>query len=206
MLNNKIILPSSFFAPPLYYSILFNSPDCIIDVHEHYIKQSVRSRFSIYAANGKLDLSVPKIRKKSSKTKMKDIQICYAEPWQKKHWKSITSCYNSSPFFEYYKDKFENIFKIKEKYLIDLNNKSLDLIMQILKADRNINFSTQYQSNLSENDFRSSSFKSKNISKYDQVFSTNHGFINNLSVIDLIFNIGPESMSFINDLYKPKVK
>ena len=78
--------------------------------------------------------------------------------------------------------------------------------MQILKADRNINFSTQYQSNLSENDFRSSSFKSKNISKYDQVFSTNHGFINNLSIIDLIFNIGPESMSFINDLYKPKVK
>ena len=137
---------------------------------------------------------------------MKDIQICYAEDWQKKHWKTITSCYNSSPFFEYYKDKFENIFKIKEKYLIDLNNKSLDLIMQILKADRNINFSTQYQSNFSENDLRASSFKSKNITKYDQVFSINHGFIKNLSIIDLIFNMGPESTNYINDLYKPKVK
>ena len=78
--------------------------------------------------------------------------------------------------------------------------------MQILKADININFSTQYQSNFSENDLRASSFKSKNITKYDQVFSTNHGFINNLSIIDLIFNTGPESTSFINDLYKPKVK
>ena len=78
--------------------------------------------------------------------------------------------------------------------------------MQIFKADRNINFSTQYQNNFSENDLRASSFKSKNITKYDQVFSTNHGFINNLSIIDLIFNIGPESTIFINDLYKPKVK
>ena len=78
--------------------------------------------------------------------------------------------------------------------------------MQILKADRNINFSTQYQNNISENDLRSSSFKSKNITIYDQVFSANHGFINNLSIIDLIFNIGPESMSFIDDLYQPKVK
>ena len=128
-MSNKTILPSSFLAPINYYSILFNVPNCIIDINEFYIKQTLRSRYAVYASNGKLNLSIPRIRKNSSKTLMKDIQICYSEPWQKIHWKTITSCYNSSPFFDFYRDKFEEIFQRKDKYLLDLNNHSLLLIV-----------------------------------------------------------------------------
>ena len=202
---NKTILPSSFLAPINYYSILFNVPNCIIDINEFYIKQTLRSRYAVYASNGKLNLSIPRIRKNSSKTLMKDIQICYSEPWQKIHWKTIISCYNSSPFFDFYRDKFEEIFQRKDKYLLDLNNHSLLLIKSILKIDNNINFSEKFQNDPKDIDLRNYKFISESINKYDQVFSSKHGYIDNLSIIDLIFNLGPEAVDYLNQFDRTKV-
>ena len=108
---------------------------------------------------------------------MKDIQICYSEPWQKIHWKTIISCYNSSPFFEFYRDKFEEIFQRKDKYLLDLNNHSLSLIKSIFKIDNKLNFSEKFQNDSKDLDFRNYKFSPKSINKYDQVFSSKHGYI-----------------------------
>ena len=136
---------------------------------------------------------------------MKDIQICYSEPWQKIHWKTIISCYNSSPFFDFYRDKFEEIFQRKDKYLLDLNNQSLLLIKSILKINNNINFSEKFQNDPKDIDLRSCKFISDSINKYDQVFSSKYGFIENLSIIDLIFNLGPESVDYLNQFDRTKV-
>jgi len=197
VLNNSFLLPSSYFAPISYYSIICKYRESVIEKHEYFIKQTIRNRCSICSTNGMLNLSIPRVRKNSSKKLIKDIQICYTEPWQKIHWKTIKTCYNSSPFFEYYMEKVHALYQKKEKYLIDFNHRSHKLILDLLESNQNINYSQEYDLKTPLKDYRKHSFSTDNIIKYDQVFSQENGFINNLSIIDLIFNLGPESNSYL---------
>ena len=197
MLNNNFLLPSSYFAPISYYSIICKYRESVIEKHEYFIKQTIRNRCSICSTNGMLNLSIPRVRKNSSKKLIKDIQICYTEPWQKIHWKTIKTCYNSSPFFEYYMEKVHALYQKKEKYLIDFNHRSHKLILDLLESNQDINYSQEYDLKTPLKDYRKYSFSTDNIIKYDQVFSQENGFINNLSIIDLIFNLGPESNSYL---------
>ena len=89
-------------------------------MHENFVKQSIRNRCDIYGANGKLQLTIPKQRKGSDKTIIKEIQISYKQNWQKEHWNAIVSSYNSSPYFKYYKDEFQPFFEKKKCYLLIL--------------------------------------------------------------------------------------
>jgi len=197
VLNNSFLLPSSYFAPISYYSIICKYRESVIEKHEYFIKQTIRNRCSICSTNGMLNLSIPRVRKNSSKKLIKDIQICYTEPWQKIHWKTIKTCYNSSPFFEYYMEKVHALYQKKEKYLIDFNHRSHKLILDLLQSNQDINYSQEYDLKTPLKDYRKHSFSTDNIIKYDQVFSQENGFINNLSIIDLIFNLGPESNSYL---------
>ena len=197
MLNNNFLLPSSYFAPISYYSIICMYRESVIEKHEYFIKQTIRNRCSICSTNGMLNLSIPRVRKNSSKKLIKDIQICYTEPWQKIHWKTIKTCYNSSPFFEYYMEKVHALYQKKEKYLIDFNHRSHKLILDLLQSNQDINYSQEYDLKTPLKDYRKHSFSTDNIIKYDQVFSQENRFINNLSIIDLIFNLGPESNSYL---------
>ena len=205
MLNNSFLLPSSYFAPISYYSIIYIYPESIIERHEYFVKQTIRNRCSICCPNGILNLSIPRIRKNSSKTLIKDIQICYTEPWQKIHWKTIKTCYNSSPFFEYYMEKIHALYQKKEKYLIDFNHRSHRLVLDLLESDQAINYSQKYDLDTPLKDYRKYSFNNENIIKYDQVFSQENGFINNLSIIDLIFNLGAESDSYLKKIDVSKI-
>ena len=200
MLNNQIILPTSYFGPIPYYSILVKSNDYILEKHENFIKQTVRSRCIINSSSGKLNLSIPRIRKNSSKTKIKDIRICYNEPWQKIHLRSIITCYNSSPFFDYYKERISKIFNVKEKFLIDFSRKSHFLVMDFLKLNQNINYTKVFEKINNSTDYRNYDFCSKGGYKYDQVYFTKNDFIKDLSVLDLIFNLGPESIDFLKKI------
>ena len=200
MLNNQIILPTSYFGPIPYYSILVKSDNYILEKHENFIKQTVRSRCIINSSSGKLNLSIPRIRKNSSKTKIKDIRICYNEPWQKIHLKSIITCYNSSPFFDYYKEKISKIFNTKEKFLIDFSLKSHLLVMDFLKLNQSINHTKVFENINNLTDYRNYGFCSKENYKYDQVYFTKNDFIKDLSVLDLIFNLGPESIDFLKKI------
>jgi hypothetical protein len=200
VLNNQIILPTSYFGPIPYYSILVKSDYYVLEKHENFIKQTVRSRCIINSSSGKLNLSIPRIRKNSSKTKIKDIRICYNEPWQKIHLKSIITCYNSSPFFDYFKEKISEIFDVKEKFLIDFSLKSHLLVMDFLKLNQTINYTKFFENINNSTDYRNYSFCSKQDYKYDQVYFTKNDFIKDLSILDLIFNLGPESIDFLKKI------
>ena len=199
MLNNPL-LPTAYLAPISYYAILLQDPNCRIELNEHFIKQSIRNRCDIYGANGKLRLSIPKQRKGSSKTIIENLKISYRNNWQKQHWNAIESAYNSSPFFEYYKDDLKPFFEEKEEYLVNFNSKLQNAILSMLQQENIIKNTTEY---LHKGDFfnlRNYTWKLKNQEKYDQVFMENQGFIPNLSILDLLFNLGPESIDYLNNI------
>ncbi len=197
---SKALLPTAYLAPISYYKILLQQPDCKIEYHEHFVKQSIRNRCEIYGANGKLRLTIPKQRQGSSKTTINNIKISYKNKWQKEHWKSIVSAYNSSPFFEYYKDKLKPFFERKETYLIHFNHKLQELILTLLQIESKQMPTNEYKRIGDFTDLRNHKFKTQKLEKYDQVFMEKHGFIANLSILDLLFNLGPESSDYLNSL------
>jgi len=199
VLNNPV-LPTAYFGPISYYAIVLQHPNCTIEMHEHFIKQSIRNRCDIYGANGKLQLTIPKQRKGSSKTIIKEIQISYKQNWQKEHWNAIVSSYNSSPYFEYYKDEFLPFFEKEEMLLIDLNNKLQVVILKFLQEEKDIKTTTEYLHQGNFSDLRNQNWNLEKQERYDQVFMEKHGFIANLSILDLLFNLGPESADYLHNL------
>jgi hypothetical protein len=199
VLNNPL-LPTAYLAPISYYAILLQDPNCRIELHEHFIKQSIRNRCNIYGANGKLRLSIPKQRKGSSKTIIENLKISYRNNWQKQHWNAIESAYNSSPFFEYYKDELKPFFEEKEEYLVNFNSKLQNAILSMLQQENMIKNTTEYLDKGDFFDLRNYTWKLKNQEKYDQVFMENQGFIPNLSILDLLFNLGPESIDYLHNI------
>ena len=199
MLNNPL-LPTAYLAPISYYAILLQPSNCKIEYNEYFLKQSIRNRCEIYGANGRLRLTVPKQRQGSSKTIINNIKICYQNAWQKEHWNSIVSAYNSSPFFEYYKDELIHFFENKEVYLINLNNKLLKLTLRLLESTPEYNHTTRYKKEGDFTDLRNNKFQIKKLKTYNQVFMEKHGFIPNLSILDLLFNLGPESADYLRNL------
>ena len=117
----KVLIPISYLGPVAYYSAILKYEEIFIETKEHFIKQSFRNRSVIMGANGSQNLTIPKERKSSDKTLITDINISNKENWQKSHWQSIVSAYNSSPFFEYYKDELEHFYTTEQSNLFDLN-------------------------------------------------------------------------------------
>ena len=198
--NKQHLLPFSYLAPIGYYAILLQHSGCIIEQYDFFVKQTIRNRCAILGANGKLILSIPKKRKSSSKTILKDIQISYDAPWQKLHWKSITSAYRSSAYFEYYEDLFAPLYQKKEKFLVGFNGKLQKIIFNCLQTDDSSTLSTSYQNETEKIDLRNDCFELQMQNKYQQVFEASCGFIPNLSIIDLLFNLGPEATDYLHNL------
>jgi len=202
---NRVLLSTAYLAPIQYYTKLLNYDESIIEMYENYPKQTYRNRCSIYGANGLLELSIP-VKKIQTKTKTKDITIDYATNWQKMHWKSIESAYRSSPYFEYYSDEFLPFYTSKTKYLVDYNSEIQTIVLNILGITTNIRFTEDYFVNKDSEyiDFRESINPKKKFSddcfipvEYIQVFSNKSGFIANLSIIDLVFNTGPDAYEIL---------
>ena len=199
MLNNPL-LPTAYLAPIKYYAILLQAKNCSIEHHEHFVKQSIRNRCEIYGANGELRLTIPKERKGSSKTIISKIKISYKDDWQKLHWNAIKSAYNSSPFFEYYSNELEVFYQEKESNLIIFNNKLQEVILDLLQEENNSTPTVEYLHSGNFTDLRNHDFILENPEKYNQVFMEKHGFIPNLSILDLLFNLGPESLDYLHNL------
>ncbi len=204
-LNN---LFSTAYLPTVEYFYHLNKYQIIyIDIFENYIKQTYRNRCYINAANGKLLLSIPVIKTSGNHTKVKDIEIDHSQPWQKIHWRSIESAYNSSPFFLYFRDEIEPFYIKKYKFLIDLNTELLHTLLKLCEISTEIKFTETYiESNKVFPDFRHSiSPKNNNCTissflKYTQVFSNKYDFIPNLSILDLLFNEGKMTVEYLKSM------
>ena len=204
--RDKIVLSSACFPPIAYCAILEENENIIIDTHEHFIKQTYRNRYYILGANGLMHLSIP-LQKWSNHTSIKDIQIDYTEDWQKQHWRSILSAYGNSPFFEFYQDELLPLFEQKQKFLLDWDNESLELLQSLLGLSSNWTLSQKYvEKNEADMDLRDAfSPKSEfhhpkikfHFEEYPQVFNDRFDFQPNLSVLDLLFNLGPETAAYL---------
>ncbi len=186
-------------APIEYYAYLHQF-DCIIEINDFFVKQTLRNRCDIYGANGRLNLTVPKSRKSSSKTILKDIKISYDHKWQKEHWQSLMSSYRSSPFFEYFEDELEALFHKKYTNLVDLNLEMMTFISSKIGISTEFKFTTKYSQETEHNDLRNYKFNTANFPRYIQVFENKHGFISNLSILDLLFNEGNNSKYYLESL------
>ena len=195
---NKVLLPSVYFGPIEYYKFLSKHNNICIEVQEHYIKQTIRNRCHISSANGKLRLTVPV--NKTNHTKIKNIKICYKQNWVKNHWYSIKSSYGSSPYFLFYENEIFNILQKHEKYLIDLNTALQNKIFEILDINPTVKYTTDYNNDEDIFDLRNHSFLNNNIKPYNQVFMHKFNFIPDLSILDLIFNLGPQSTKYLLEL------
>ncbi len=174
----------------------------IIEAWETYTKQTCRNRCNIYGPNGLQTLIIPVIKVNGNHTLVRDIRISNQQPWQTIHWRSITTAYSNSPFFLYYQDLFIPFFEKRFDYLLDFNAKLLEVILKSLKTNISVGISSEFTPSL-PGDNREQ-LVSKNFSfthpEYVQVFSAKSGFLNNLSSIDLLFNLGPESRQFLSNL------
>lgn len=193
-----------YFGPIDYYAEMVKSESLTIEAHENFQKQTYRNRMNILGANGKLMLNIPMLHE--SPRLIKDIQPSYEYDWQKEHYKSLKSAYRSSPYFEYYEDDLAPFYEKKEKYLFDINLKTLEFINQKLKLDLDISTTESYKKIDIENDFRNQFSAKKNpqyqLPEYAQVFDEKFDFIEGLSILDLLFSEGPSAAVYLKNVIK----
>lgn len=204
IMNMKNVLLPVFYIPPISWFSVFLDPETeiLFEQFENFPKQTYRNRTNIYGANGKLSLIIP-IAHNGNRT-FKDIEISYREDWRNLHWKSIKTAYQSSPYFEFYEDKLRKIYDLKEKHVLDFNLKALEVIQQILKTGKAYSLNNEYIKIPEEISFREK-FSAKHPSEFEmdeyyQTFSDKSGFLEDLSILDLICNKGPESMTYIKNI------
>lgn len=203
----RAILNTAYFPNIQYISKFVLYDEISIEQMDTYSKQTYRNRCLILAANGPLHLTVPIV--KNFRTPVKDILIDYSDEWQKKQSRAILSAYKNSAFYDHYFPELEHFFVKKEKFLIDLNTKILDTLLGIIGISKSYKITNDYVKNPESTiDLRDKIHPkpSKNIydanfepSEYYQVFSNRHGFIPNLSIIDLLFNEGPLTLSKLKE-------
>lgn len=202
--NNKAesaLFSTAYLAPVEYFQYLKTAGKVCIEQHEYYQKQTYRSRCRIATTNGIMDLSIPV--EKRNHTLIRDIRISEHSDWQTQHWRSIEAAYNSSPFFEYYADDFRPFFEKKWLFLWDFNMELLHKTLELLDIETEILLTETYEPQTGEEtlDLREIIHPKKEASiplkSYYQVFATKFGFIPNMSIIDLLFNMGNESQLVI---------
>ena len=191
------IFPTAYLPSIEYVSLFLKTEDASIELFETYQKQSCRTRTNVMTANGVQTLTIPVIKTNGNHTLTKDIEISYKESWQQVHLRCLESAYRKSAYFDYYFPYFEKIYKQKFNTLVELNDFCLKTILKIMKVKKDYSFTTDFEKITDEKDYRISLSKGTNkieIKPYYQVFADRHGFIPNLSIVDLLFNEGPNSI------------
>jgi hypothetical protein len=178
------------------------SDSITFEMEDNFQKQTNRNRTYIYSPNGVQLLNIPIKHSRSAHQKTKDIKIESEFDWQKQHFKSLEAAYRSSPFFEYFEDDILPIFQKKHTFLMDLNFEVLEILSKCLRMKIEFNSTTEYFHEIDNQvaDFRYLINGKKDLSvfeNYPQVFDDKHGFINNLSVLDLLFNEGKFAMDYL---------
>lgn len=201
-LKMDILIHPTYFPSIAHSVAIANANKVSFEICDNYQKQTYRNRTHIFGANGKLALTVPVVFSQKNRQLYKDIKISNETNWQDLHWKSIQSAYSSSPFFEFYEHDLMHLFQEKKTFLMDFNFKCFEAILECLQTE--INYSTTTVFEKQPEGYEDLRYLANNrkealqdFKPYVQVFDDKHGFIPNLSVLDLIFNEGPNTMLYL---------
>ncbi len=192
----------TYFSPISQYSAIIKADDIVFEVEDNFQKQSYRNRCYIYNSSGKQLLTIPvKHQSKSVKQKTKDTLVENDFPWQDQHFKSLQVAYRTSPFFDFLEEDIAPIFTKKYKYLLDVNIDTYLFITDSLQLNDSFSKTDNYLTEPSEKDFRNLANRKhkplKMVDNYTQMFDDKHGFIPNLSILDLLFMEGPNAISYL---------
>ena len=199
----QVLLSITYFGPVQWYQKLHRADVVQIEKWESFIKQTYRNRCLIATTNGIQILTVPIVRNESPL--IKDIRISDHGNWRHLHWNALQSAYGESPFFEYYQDDIRPFFEKRWDYLLDYNEAICQKMCELIDIQPSIQYSSDFVAEPNNvSDYRiainpkhpipDADFTPK---PYYQVYSSKHGFLSNLSVLDLLFNMGPEGIFYL---------
>ena len=202
------LLGTAYFAPVQYYSKIMLHQEIFIERFENFNKQTYRNRCLILGANGPVPLIVPVIKGRGTKILVKDLRISYDTDWQRNHWRTIFSAYNSSPFFEFYKDDIKPYFTENWKYLFDMNLSIQETICNLIGLNKSITLTDDFErvpkntiilrETITPKKHKAGQDPFFKAAGYTQVFSEKFKFSPNLSILDLLFNEGPNSYKILS--------
>ena len=199
----KALLSTTYFGPVQWYQKLVAYPEVLIECHDSYVKQTYRNRCLIASANGVQALTVP-VTIEIPALGSQLIRVSDHGNWRHQHWQALTSAYGDSPFFQYYEDDLRPFFTERWELLHDYNEAIRSKMCELIDIQPHVSFTSEYQKTGDFIDFRETihpkhpqpdaDFKAR---RYYQVYERRHGFLPNLSVLDLLFNMGPESIFYL---------
>ncbi len=198
--TDKPVFPVFSGGTAPYWAQLVAYPAMIFDLHEHFIKQTYRNRINISGANGPLNLILPIIHAEGAKQAMHEVRLNYETDWQRQHWQSLVSAYKNSPFFEYYDYLVEPLFTRRYDLLAEWNLECMRIVAKAMKVNPDWEISSAYMEGIKDDYRQAFSAKQKSaigLPAYKQVFDHKSGFIDGLHVFDLLFNLGPQSQSWL---------
>ncbi len=195
MIKNNQYIDLQYFGDIKLISTLIKSTNAFFLPDVRYEKSLHLNRTSLIGANGPLLLTVPLIGGRDKKQKLKDVRISYVDPWQRIHWRGIDSSYRKAPWFDEYAPELKDLFELKEKYLLDLNLKTMEWTLKKLKLKLDILADNTSTRKIEEEKSIEKGFS--NFKNYQQIFSERHGFVPNLSILDLLFCEGPSAKKYL---------
>lgn len=198
----NILIHPTYFPSIATFCAIAQASHVKLETQDNFVKQTYRNRCFIYGANGRLLLNVPVVYSQNNRQLYKAVPVFNDEKWQLQHWKSLESAYRTSPFFEFYEDELKPLFFETVTSLMDFNVKCLERLCECLQLDVPISFSSTYEK-VPEGvlDLRPLVNAKREpihqLAPYTQVFSPKHGYISNLSILDLLFNEGPNALNYL---------
>jgi hypothetical protein len=197
----KALVHPTYFPSISHYAAMIQAEKVVFEMEDNFQKQTNRNRMYIYSPNGIQMLNIPIKHSKIANQKCKDVKIEPDFNWQKQHFKSLEAAYRTSPFFEYFEDDIAPIFQKKHTFLMDLNLEVFELLNQCLGISISPEKTIEYFHEVHDvNDFRFLANGKKDQTQcepYTQVFGEKYGFLNNLSVLDLLFNEGRYALDYL---------
>lgn len=207
-IDHTILLATSYFPPIEYFVRIMGAQKVRIDIHETYARQTWRNRCNILTANGVLSLSIPVEKPLGNHTSTAQVRISDHSSWQKNHWRSIEAAYRNAPYFLFYRQLAEEfVMSTQYNLLVDLNHAILNAFCEELDVSADIDFTSGFVQNcaaaldlrfcISPKNRDRQQYPVPTLAPYYQTFGDKWGFQPNLSILDLLFNLGPDTAEYL---------